>query len=557
MTKTFFARRARVAIACTIFVATTTSFAGTIGTRWDAVAGGDVVGYRVYFGPASGNYDQSTDVGLTTETTLLGVPDCAVSFVAVKARNAAGDVSANFSNEVSGWPRPEIASTDRPQLVAGGSYSIAIDGTNFRPGSTLTLSSASLSVSALSVENCNRVSFDVDVAAGAAPGSVDAAIVHPDGVFGAAVGLFEILPDQSGPSISGLTVDTLGATTATVTWQTDEVADGSLSLRRAGDPEYQSFVDTGVDGTDHSVSLTGLSPDTQYFFFVTSDDGQGNSSDSAVSGFTTTASPYAYLPIEAEWASMSVPLVIVGNTDAFSGEAVALPTGSGVGTPSNPVGEGSIVVEVPSSGTWKLWLRVLAPNASARRWLFAVDGGGYEALSAPTVGEWSWIAASDVTLAAGEHTIDFGGADPEARLDRVWLTDDPNFAPTLGPGGDTTSPSAVSALAALAGDGSVDLSWVHPSNNDLDRVVVRSRTDGRFPAHPYDGTSVYDAAATAGGPGALQDGGLQNGTEVRYAIFTIDRSGNASVAATIAATPQTTASLPADVQNLERTDVIE
>lgn len=557
MTESFSGRRIGVAITLSTLLLGAASLAGTIGTRWDPVSGGGVVGYRVFHGASSGSYDQFVDVGLVTETTLTALPDCGTRFVAVKARNAAGDLSEGFSNEISGWPRPEIASTDRSQWARGASYTVAIDGTNFRPGSQLNLSVPSLAVSGVTVESCGRLSFTVDVPVGAPLGSVDVGVVHPDGVFGAAVALFEVVPDQSGPAISGVTTDAVGGTTATISWQTDEAADGTLSLRRVGDPDYQSFTDPAADGTDHSVALTGLTPETQYQFFVSSVDGGGNTSSSGTSSFTTGSSAFDYLPLEAEWASMTVPLVIVGDGAAFSGEAIALPNGSGVGNPGSPVGRGTTVFDLPGGGSWHVWLRVFAPDAGARRWLVGFDGGSLETVSAAAVGEWSWIEASTVTLAAGEHTLDLGGADPEARLDRVLLTDDAGFLPSLGPGGDTTSPGAVGSLTATPGDGLVDVAWFAPLTNDLRRIVVRARSDGRFPAHPYDGVLVYDAPSTPGAAGSFRDDGLTNGTTVRYAVFAIDDADNASVAATVAATPAAAAQPPADVENLVRTDVVE
>jgi fibronectin type 3 domain-containing protein len=71
----------------------------TIELEWtDAQPIEDVVGYRVYYGPASGQYDFVDDVGLSNTHTLTGIDDNTNWYSAVTAVDAAGNESA-FSNE--------------------------------------------------------------------------------------------------------------------------------------------------------------------------------------------------------------------------------------------------------------------------------------------------------------------------------------------------------------------------------------------------------------------------------------------------------------------------
>ena len=90
-------------------LATVPAQAGSVSMAWDPGTDPDLVGYRVFYGPAAGNYDQQTDVGLVTDHTVTGLTDCSTWHVAVKGLDAGGNLSAGFSNEISGWPRPTVA----------------------------------------------------------------------------------------------------------------------------------------------------------------------------------------------------------------------------------------------------------------------------------------------------------------------------------------------------------------------------------------------------------------------------------------------------------------
>jgi hypothetical protein len=69
---------------------------------WDASVGPDVVGYHVYYGPASGSYTGSgspIDVGNVT-TYLLTSSVAGQDFIAVKTYNSAAVESTSYSNEI-------------------------------------------------------------------------------------------------------------------------------------------------------------------------------------------------------------------------------------------------------------------------------------------------------------------------------------------------------------------------------------------------------------------------------------------------------------------------
>jgi hypothetical protein len=77
----------------------------SVTLAWDANAattnpGTNTVGYRLYMGPASGNYTQSTDVGNSTTATVSALVSGSTYYFAVTAYDAAG-AEGPPSNEVS------------------------------------------------------------------------------------------------------------------------------------------------------------------------------------------------------------------------------------------------------------------------------------------------------------------------------------------------------------------------------------------------------------------------------------------------------------------------
>jgi len=70
---------------------------------WDPSPDAQVVGYRVYFGVASGSYTNSANVGAVTNATITGLVVGTTYFFAATAYNAAGDESV-FSNEINYTP---------------------------------------------------------------------------------------------------------------------------------------------------------------------------------------------------------------------------------------------------------------------------------------------------------------------------------------------------------------------------------------------------------------------------------------------------------------------
>jgi len=190
---------------------TPVALAGSISLRWDPVP--DARGYRIHYGTGAGQYSETVEVGNITQATLHGLTDCTRYFVAVKAYNWAGE-SAEFSNEVSGWPRPRIDSYTPTFAVQGAQYTLDIRGVNFQTGAQLTWDESAIPtdlagnplvrIESVRSISCKRMQALVTVEApqrGFRPMEIGnlvlpVEVINPDSVFGGATAVIKIRFDK-------------------------------------------------------------------------------------------------------------------------------------------------------------------------------------------------------------------------------------------------------------------------------------------------------------------------------------------------------------------------
>jgi len=100
--------------------------------------------------------------------------------------------------------------------------------------------------------------------------------------------------DQTPPIISNIQVINITTTSATITWETDELA---TSILYYGETDsYGSQVDNINFLTSHSVDLTNLTPDTEYHFKIWVRDSNFNPAESTDQTFTTLSDEVLYVP---------------------------------------------------------------------------------------------------------------------------------------------------------------------------------------------------------------------------------------------------------------------
>ncbi len=219
---------------------------GSISLAWNQASGAS--GYRVYYGTASRQYTASVDVGNSTTTTVTGLANCTTWYLAVKAYNAAAE-SPEYSNEISGWPRPEITSVTPG--MQGAQYTMRILGTNFRTGVIVDVDPAdadTISLANVRAVSCGEIqaSATIDPTAGgvqpAAIGFHPLTIENPDSVF-AETRAFEVLIHPA-----RFDVNTSDDTTRGRLDGKDTAWISKLHALRIGDSAYDPDGDLNGDG---------------------------------------------------------------------------------------------------------------------------------------------------------------------------------------------------------------------------------------------------------------------------------------------------------------------
>ena len=146
--------------------------------------------------------------------------------------------------------------------------------------------------------------------------------------------------DVTPPTITSVAVSSIGPAQATVTWTTDELSNSTVYY--STDSSYSSSKSVASMVTAHSVTLTGLTPNTSYNFRARSTDPLGNISSYATgTPFTTTQG--AVISGVAVVSASGNSATVVWNTDANSDSWVIYSansdlSGSQTAGTSTPVG---------------------------------------------------------------------------------------------------------------------------------------------------------------------------------------------------------------------------
>jgi hypothetical protein len=178
-------------------------------------------------------------------------------------------------------------------------------------------------------------------------------------------------------------------TSATITWTTDESATTRVAY---GTTTSLGSTATGTTGTSHSVTLTGLTVNTRYYYRVTSADAANNSTTSPA----TTGAPAVYVPTVSPVTHTTVADFAAGSgayqSDTSGGEVIGTPT----------LGVEFAGTTLPS--TWTSTALVSGGTTTVANKVATISGAQFRTNSTWATGR---SFASVSTLGAG-HTIGWG-----------------------------------------------------------------------------------------------------------------------------------------------------
>jgi hypothetical protein len=142
---------------------------------------------------------------------------------------------------------------------------------------------------------------------------------------------------------------------------------------------------------------------------------------------------------EAEAGTISAPMQTASDALASGGAYITVAAGNDSKDAAPATGHSAIAFDVPASGTYRVWGRVIAGSKEDDSFWVRVDGGPWVKWNDVAVGtSWHWVVVEDdataavatFELAAGSHTLTVAYREDGARLDKLLITNDASFTPS-------------------------------------------------------------------------------------------------------------------------------
>jgi len=379
--------------------------------------------------------------------------------------------------------------------------------------------------------------------------------------------------DTTAPVLSNIQAVDITGTSARITWDTDEDATSRVDYGLS--EPFSSHVSDATLVNAHSLTISGLTPDTTYQYRVTSADASGNSSTSVLFSFRTldTTPPtisgifvdsITQSSARVNWSTneLATSRVLYGLTSAYgstveNGNLVAnhqvtlsgLAAGtlyhysvssydaSGNGATSTDQTFTTLNDTTPPANVTGLTVTP-SDRQNALSWTNPADADFSGVRIQRSTSGYPTSPTSGTTVFNGSASsyLDTGLTNGVTYYYTVFAYDSSgNFASgAVGSGKpfDTVPPGSVTGFTVTPGDSQNTLNWTNPSDSDFSNVQIQ-RSTSFFPADSTQGTTVY-----IGGGQSYLDSGLTNGTTYYYSVFAKDTSGNFSGPAQASGTPQ-------------------
>lgn len=290
-------------------------------------------------------------------------------------------------------------------------------------------------------------------------------------------------PDTTPPVIANVLASAITASTATVTWTTDETSNSVVEYGTT--TAYGSTTSDPASVTNHSVALASLSQNTLYHYRVKSTDAAGNTATSPDHSFQTGAS-FAYAPsattiLQGSLKSGSVSNLATNNASYY----VVNSTTSGT---RKSDWYGTVFVSQPPTSITKLTVTYdgkYSRNVTQTLHLYNWTSSSWTQIDSRTVG------SSDVTVTNVQTSpASFVSSGGEIRLRVLGTGSNRNFTCS----GDyvqfaveTSGTSVSKPVAAVAARVHLEQNYPNPFN-------PITRIGYRLPAPAHVRLVVYDLA---------------------------------------------------------------
>lgn len=200
----------------------------------------------------------------------------------------------------------------------------------------------------------------------------------------------------------------------------------------------------GGSGANRTVTVTPASGQSgSATITVSVNDGTASASKSFTLTVNKAADPgtnttdKVYLGIEAEDALLVSPMTVVTDTAVATRRFVKSSTAN--------QGTATYTIEVPKSGTYIIWSKILGQTFASDSFFVSVNGAEdvFDAAEGKTSADWQWSVVNGrgttgtpmtlnprtFNLVQGKNTIVVRGREANAGLDRFIVTDDLNYVP--------------------------------------------------------------------------------------------------------------------------------
>ncbi len=342
-----------------------------------------------------------------------------------------------------------------------------------------------------------------------------------------------------------ITPEDILKTAVTIYWETSVPADSLIEYGVTPDLGQLSDHSAALM-TTHEMAISGLTPDTLYYFrAVSKPSGATTAAMSELHEFTTLAEPIIVDPAAD----------IIGVTTSAVTEASATISWSTneptVGTVEYGASTayGKMAPLATSSTSHILNLSGLAPGTSYHFRVKAVDAGGNETysldqtfttLAASASGsensEIGTATSTQNTAPAGQETASTTAAENTASTGAgisAAPTSTPNIPVASGGGTVNVVPPGIPLLLAAAPvDSQIVFMWNNPETPGFSAVKI-IRKEGGYPTSPSDGEVIYRGSGET-----FTDANLTNNHDYYYAMYSYNSYGQYSTPLHISLAPQ-------------------